>query len=136
MIYVVQKTKWKKVKLMKNQLESYMCEEKDIVYIGTKELTKCIDYAETESVNGNDSSLYHIYYISPSKCNFMSFSSGLSHHTHLEKMILYRGNVLIRDNKMTESKTNTLIFDKDLRKIDNTIFNKDIQTFRIIHKYT
>ena len=51
-------------------------------------------------------------------------------------MILYRGNVLIRDNKMTESKTNTLIFDKDLRKIDNTIFNKDIQTFRIIHKYT
>ena len=132
MIYVVQKTQWKKAKFVENQLETYMCEEKDIVYIGTKDLTKCIDYAEKESVNGNDTCLFHIYYISPSRCNFMSFSSGLSHHTHLEKMVLYQGNVMIRDNKLPED---TLIFDRDLKRISQN-FNKDIQTFRMIHKYS
>ena len=45
MIYVVQKTK-EKSKTNRKSIESYMCEEKDIVYIGTKELTKCIDYRD------------------------------------------------------------------------------------------
>jgi hypothetical protein len=131
MIYVVQKTKWQKTIFSDNQLETSVCEDKDIVYIGTKDLTKCLDYAETESVKDNEKSLYHIYYISPSKCNFMSFTSGLSHHTHLEKMILYRGNVMIRNSTLSD---NTLIFDKELRKIDSN-FNKDIQTFRLILSY-
>ena len=113
------------------QLETSVCEDKDIVYIGTKDLTKCIEYAENESAKDNSKSLYHIYYISPSRCNFMSFSSGLSHHNHLEKMILYQGNVMIRNS---ESDSNTLVFDKNLCKIDTT-FNKDIQTFRLIHSY-
>ncbi len=131
MIYVIQKTKWKKTTLANKQLETCVCEDKDIVYIGTKDLTKCIEYAEKESTKDDENSLYHIYYISPSRCNFMSFSSGLSHHNHLEKMILYQGNVMLR-NRSSES--NTLFFDKDLCKIDTT-FNKDIQTFRLIHRY-
>ena len=131
MIYVVQKTKWQKTVFSDKQLETSVCEDKDIVYIGTKDLTKCLDYAEKESAKDNEKSLYHIYYISPSRCNFMSFTSGLSHHTHLEKMILYQGNVMVRNSTLTE---NALIFDKELRKIDNS-FNKDIQTFRLIHSY-
>ena len=131
MIYVVQKTKWQKTFFSDKQLETSVCEDKDIVYIGTKDLTKCLDYAETESAKDNEKSLYHIYYISPSRCNFMSFTSGLSHHTHLEKMILYQGNVMVRNSTLSE---NALIFDKELRKIDNS-FNKDIQTFRLIHSY-
>ena len=46
-------------------------------------------------------------------------------------MILYQGNVMVRNSTLSE---NALIFDKELRKIDNS-FNKDIQTFRLIHSY-
>lgn len=135
MIHLVIKTQWENTKLDNKILETQSIKNKDIVFIGSgnNSMTKCVEYAEKESMASDDKTLYHIYSIITSRCNYMTFNSGLSNHTHLEKMIIYKGDVMIR--KIDTDTTDLLSFDSNLSPKNNS-FNNEIQTFMIIHKIT
>ena len=64
MIHLVIKTQWDNTKLDNKILETQSIKNKDIVFIGTgNSMTKCVEYAEKESITSDDKTLYHIYSI-------------------------------------------------------------------------
>ena len=136
MIHIVVKSEWSNIKLTnKKNVETCDIIDKDIVFIGSgnNSITKCVEYAEKKSIESNDKSLYHIYSIITSRCNYMTFNSGLSNHTHLEKMIIYKGNVLVRNNEYDINDSEVLIFDNNLNPKGNNVFDKRNQYFIIVH---
>ena len=136
MIHLVVKSEWSNIKITNTKnIEACELLDKDIVFIGSgnNSTTNCVEYAEKQSVESNENIMYHIYSIITSRCNYMTFNSGMSNHTHLEKMVIYKGNLLVRNNNYEMDDSAVLIFDNNLNPKGNNVFDKRNQYFIIVH---
>lgn len=115
---------------LNNDVETSNLNDSDMIYFGEGDNSsiKCIEYAEKLSLESDNKTTYHIYGINFSRCKYMTFASGLSNHTHLEKCVLYKGNTMIRKkNYITDD---IVFFDSDFK---NKKFKEPIYKFTIIH---
>jgi len=127
MIYIVNSCRWKKIKQKDNIVETSNLIDTDIVYIG-ENVTKCVEYVEEESNKSNKYTTFHIIGINFSRCQYMTFRTGLSNHTHLEKFICYNGNTMIRH---FGENNEVMLFNSDFEPMLD--LKEPVQKFRIIH---
>ena len=127
MIYIVNSCRWKKIKQKENIVETSNLIDTDIVYIG-ENITKCVEYVEEESNKSNKYTTFHIIGINFSRCQYMTFRTGLSNHTHLEKFVCYNGNTMIRH---FGENNEVMLFNSDLEPMLD--LKEPVQKFLIIH---
>ena len=127
MIYIVNCCRWTKITQQNKLVETSELNDTDIVYIG-ENVNKCVEYAEEESNKSNKYTTFHIIGIAFSKCQYMTFRTGLSNHTHLEKFICYNGNTMIRQ---IGNNNEVMSFNSDLEPM--TDLTEPVQKFLIIH---